>query len=164
MNRVQGLIVEAFRECGRETSIHTSIKNIMLVIEEQLTVEEAKEVKSFLRWAFFDWELRGFGPLSIDIKWNEWRKSIGSVSVSEVTEVIRVVRPQRKSVLLTVRLTPEERRTLDELKGLFKMDSDRDVLSFSMDIAKVFSQKHFEGYTIFLKSDSGVVHSVAIDF
>ena len=77
-------VLKAVHSCG-----HTSIKNIMLHIEESLTSDEAKEVRAFLKWAFFDWENRGFGPLTIDSRYNEWRMSLGPVSVSSRRRFLR---------------------------------------------------------------------------
>jgi hypothetical protein len=50
-----------------------SVRDIMSVIGPQLTPDEYKEVRGFLKWCFFDWWGRGFGPLNINIKWNEWK-------------------------------------------------------------------------------------------
>jgi len=75
-------VLKAVHSCG-----HTSIKNIMLHIEESLTSDEAKEVRAFLKWAFFDWENRGFGPLTIDSRYNEWRMSLGPVPLKKVSSM-----------------------------------------------------------------------------
>jgi hypothetical protein len=76
--KVRVLVLEAVQSCGR-----SSIKNIMLHIEESLTSDEVKEVRAFLKWAFFDWENRGFGPLNIDSRYNEWKMSLGPVSIKK---------------------------------------------------------------------------------
>lgn len=54
--KIKALLLIAVNECGR-----SSVSNIISSIEEQLTIDEAKNIKSFLTWAFFDWDKRSFG-------------------------------------------------------------------------------------------------------
>ena len=55
--KVRPLVLEAVSQCGRD-----NLENVMSTIKESLTVGEARQVREFLRWAFFDWDSRGFGP------------------------------------------------------------------------------------------------------
>jgi hypothetical protein len=68
--KVRVLVLQAVNECGRD-----SVENVLSGIEEQLTLKEAKDVRTFLKWAFFDWDTRGFGHGNFD---KQWRKCFAS--------------------------------------------------------------------------------------
>ena len=69
--KVRALVLMAVKGCG----LH--VGNVLSLIEEQLTIKEAKDVKAFLIWAFFDWDERMFGHGNIGSRWDEWKSSQG---------------------------------------------------------------------------------------
>ena len=67
-DKVRTLILMAVNQCGRD-----SLEDVLSLIEERLTLNEAKDVKAFLKWAFFDWDNRMFGHGNITKRWKEWQ-------------------------------------------------------------------------------------------
>ena len=67
-DKIRTLILMAVNQCGRD-----SLENVLSLIEEQLTLDEAKNIRAFLKWAFFDWDNRMFGHSNITKRWKEWR-------------------------------------------------------------------------------------------
>ena len=84
--KVRTLVLMSVNQCGRE-----SIENVMSVIEEELTVKEAEDVRKFLTWAFFDWKMRGFGHGNFETRWNKWHGTLTGKKPYEGKDVKKLI-------------------------------------------------------------------------
>ena len=132
-SKVRSLVLMATEGCG----LH--VKNALSMIEEQLTISEATNVRAFLTWAFFDWEERMFGHGNINDRWEEWKSSQGrkpKKAESKTNELvsIQVTLMELSTILAALRyfqkLTQDERENcfpdhFAEVKALSDKEIDK---------------------------------------
>jgi hypothetical protein len=108
---IKTLVLKAVHDCGNE-----NVENVVSVIEEQLSIKEADDVRKFLTWAFFDWLKRGFGRGNFDTRWNKWRDSLAGKKPCKSKDVRKLIAFGQK-ILATMQ---ESDRTTNRLKADLK--------------------------------------------